>query len=180
MSTKLQKKPTVYQEKVEDSHVMRYRGPHKNCDEKFARDVITLYLTCKLGYAPIRRILGKKSERKISDIIRQHGFGRKNLKASDNSDTELNCPSSKHISELDCKIIKSIASDYGTLNDPYIQEMFRTGTWGDEHRTKVWKCKCGQVWEEGWIFCPHCARRRNPTKNKTLLNIDNYEKETKE
>ena len=171
MSTKQTEYPTVYQEKVKSAHVIRYRGDNKNCDEKFARDVITLYLTCKLGYAPIRRILGKKSERKIGDIIRQHGFGRKSLKAKNNSDTELNCPSSTIISKIDCELIKEIAKDYGTYDDPYVKNMIETGRWKDEKRTRVWKCKCGQEWEDGWAFCPKCGTRRDPAKTKKLATL---------
>lgn len=173
--TQVKAKPTVWQEKVKTAPTIRYRGENKNCDEQFARDVITLYLTCKLGYAPIRRILGQKSEKKINSIIRQHGLCRKDPKKSDSSDAQLFCPSSKTISEIDSKLIRDIAKQYGTLESEYVSNMLRTGVWTDEKRTDSWKCpNCGTKYDEkeSWDFCPKCGRRINPAKPRKLANID--------
>lgn len=169
--TKPDTKPTIYQEKVKGAQIIRYRGQYKNCDEQFARDVITLYVTCKLGLAPIRRVLGQKSEKKIDGIRRQHGLGRKNMLAGDNEDTKLDCPSSKTISQLDVQIIRSIAAQYGTLDDPYVANMLRTGRWKNENRTRVTRCKCGHTWSEDDVFCPKCGTRRNPAVPKALAQI---------
>lgn len=142
------------QAKVKKPRRVYYDGKKKNCDPELARDIIILYTTCKLGYSPIRHLLGLPNDKKIEDVIRQHMLGRNNV---DGSIGELYCPGSKYIGDIEHQIVKNIASKYRTTDDPYVKDMITHNKWSDDPVVYIPKCpKCGKVVEREWIACPFC------------------------
>lgn len=156
------------QKKVKNPRRCIYDGPQKNTDSDLARDILSLYITCKLGYSPIRHILGLSSDKKIEDVIRQHMLGRKGV---DGSIGELYCPGSKVLEECCVPIIQNLIHVYDTKNDPYVVEMMVSGKWSDDPiSNKSNKCgHCGKDLQPDWISCPYCGEHRNLTKSKSLF-----------
>ena len=73
----------------------------KNMDPEVARDMITLYVTCGLGYSPIRHILGYTSDKPIENVIRQHRLGRSITKHFGSwKECRLSCPLSKQLDSV--------------------------------------------------------------------------------
>lgn len=144
------------QRAVKRGRPLYYDGPNSNCDPSLARDAITLYLTCGLGYSPIRHILNLPNDKKIEDVVRQHRFGRSKVNGEGG---ELECPIRKTIDDLAYSHIVSIAEKYGTLSDPYVIDMLDKRVWKDDplHPIKT-KCSiCGKDIESTWICCPFCS-----------------------
>jgi len=161
---------TPTQAKVKRARRVVYAGPNQNSDPEIARDVITLYVYCGLGYSPIRHIVGNKNDKKIEDIIRQHMFGRSGV---DGRIGELICPSSNTLNEISTKIIVDMATKYGTIDDDYVHTMLTTGRWKDDPVTSNYhNCDCGYTLDADWVFCPNCGRRRKKSRNKKIANID--------
>ena len=149
-----------------------YEGPKKKLDHDMGVDILTLYITCKLGYSPIRHIIGLKNDKIIEDVIRQHRLGRALTKKEDGyKECRLRCPSDSHLNELTTTIIKQIAEKYNTLNEDYVYKMLTTGTWADDPVGADYnKCKkCGADINPEWIFCPMCQTRLKVSKPKSLL-----------
>lgn len=163
MQSKQYLSPT--QKKVKKPRRCIYSGPHKNTDSDVAKDILSLYVTCKLGYSPICHILGLKKHKKIEDVIRQHMLGRKGV---DGSIGELYCPSSKELEEQYIPIIKNLISQYNTQNDPYIVEMLNTGKWYDDSYPA--KCSsCGSELKGDWVACPFCGKSKTGKIQKQLF-----------
>lgn len=155
------------QKKVRHPRRCIYAGEHKNTDITLARDILSLYITCKLGYSPIRHILGLSSDKKVEDVIRQHMLGRKCV---DGSIGELYCPGSATIEECYKGIIQGCIKKYNTQEDPYNKKMMTTGKWTDDpiHK-KSNKCPhCNTELQPEWVACPYCGRNLS-TKQKSLF-----------
>lgn len=138
--------------------IIRYSGPGKNCESTVAVDIITLYLTCKLGYSPIRHILGLTSDKLIEDVIRHHKLGRKNV---DLDDTKLKCPGDTAVDATSVLIIKDMVTKYRTNLDVYNQMLITTARWYDDpvsRKNKVSNCtNCNYELQSGWQVCPKCG-----------------------
>lgn len=156
------------QKKVKSPRRCVYEGENKNTEPDLARDIIVLYITCKLGYSAIRHILDLPSDKKIEDVIRQHMFGRKGV---DGTIGELFCPGSTTLEEVYVPIIKEIVKKYNTGSDPYIVEMLTTGKWSDDPITKqIPYCKnCGKELDPEWVSCPFCGKSINYGKQIKLF-----------
>ena len=151
---------------------VQYEGPDPKITHEMGVDILTLYITCKLGYSPIRHIVGCKNDKIIEDVIRQHRLGRSLTRKEDGyKECRLRCPSSEKLDEISTKLIMQIAEKYGTLKDPYIQKMLTTGVWKDDPvGADYYKCKkCGFDLQEDWTFCPMCQTRIKPPKVKKLF-----------
>ena len=160
---------TPTQTKVKRARRVIYSGPDKNVEPELARDVITLYLSCGLGYSPIRHVVGIKNDKRIEDIIRQHMFGRSKV---DGTIGELSCPASPVLNEVSTKVIMQIADKYGTLDEDYVHNMLVTGRWKDDPVTADYnKCECGEEMDKNWTFCPNCGKRRKAAKTKKLIKL---------
>lgn len=145
------------QKKVMKPRRCVYDGEKKNTDPQIARDIISLYVTCKLGYSAIRHILGLPNDKKIEDVIRQHMLGRKGV---DGNIGELYCPGSTEIEESCKHIISNMIQQYGTSEDQYNIRMMSTDKWFDDPvYMKINKCKkCGESIESNWKICPFCGQ----------------------
>ena len=75
-TTKQQLSPT--QTDVNHPCPVKYKDNLKLQDQ--ARDIILLYIGAKLGYTPIKHIVGLKSDKLIENVVRQHMFGRQDIK----------------------------------------------------------------------------------------------------
>lgn len=142
------------QQKVKRPRPVRYDGNKKNCEDYMARDIITLYVYCGLGYSPIRHILGLENDKLIEDVVRQHMLGRTK---ADGSIGELPCPAKKTLSDSTKAIVNEFAARYETFNDRYIIEMVQTGTWKDDPVYKDVTCSCGAKLDPKWRLCPYCG-----------------------
>lgn len=151
---------------------VQYEGPEPKMDPETGVDILTLYITCKLGYSPIRHIVKCKNDKLIEDVIRQHRLGRSLTRKEDGyKECRLRCPSSEKLDEISTKIIMQIAEKHGTLNDDYVRKMLETGTWKDDPvGADYYKCKkCGYDLQEDWEFCPKCQTRIKAPKVKKLF-----------
>lgn len=149
---------TPTQKKVKKPRPVYYSGEKKNMDPEVACDILTLYITCKLGYSPIRCIIGDKNDHRIEDVVRQHMVGRKDV---DGHFGELQCSGSKVIEEYYKPVIEHMIRKYGTQNDPYVLQMMNTGKWHDKpaYAKRITNCpKCGKDVEPEWKLCPFCGR----------------------
>lgn len=159
-------KLTPTQQKVKRARRVIYDGDNKNTDPDLARDIITLYVTCGLGYSPIRHLLGLKNDKKIEDVIRQHMLGRSGV---DGSIGELNCPS-RQLDDVNTVIILQIANKYDTKDEEYVYKMLTSGTWKDDPVTSNYnKCDCGTELESDWTFCPVCGKRLKTPRPKKFI-----------
>jgi len=145
---------TPAQKKVKRPRPVRYDGPNKNLNDFVARDIITLYLTCGLGYSPIRHILGLETDKKIEDVVRQHMLGRTKANGAEG---ELYCPPQKNLTQLSRSIINQLTVMYETYSDPYIIEMLDKGVWKDDPVYNSIKCVCGADLDPSWKLCPFCG-----------------------
>ena len=140
--------------------VVRYSGSNKNCDPGMAVDIITLYVTCKLGYSPIRHILGLPSDKSIEHVIRHHKLGRKN---TDLDDSNLKCPGDTSISDTSLSIIRNLIVKYHTESDAYNTFMLSRKQWYDDPVGKKSKSenrmciKCQYTLDPEWNICPKCG-----------------------
>ena len=169
---------TPTQIKVKHPRPVRYAGK-KAVDPCMARQIITLYLTCGLGYSPIREVIGLKSDRLVEDVIRQHMLGRGGV---DGEGGELTCPPINPLTPTTALLIKLIAQERGTIHSDYVERMLREGRWWDEPVTsKVTKCSCGYVIEDKkFNHCPMCGKEiskpvktgHNRLKSVTLFKTD--------
>lgn len=158
MGTKIENL-TPTQKKVKKPRPVYYDGPKKNTDSDLAADIITLYVTCKLGYSPIRHIIGDKNDHKVEDVVRQHMLGRKDV---DGEKGELRCPGSTEIEEYYISVIKHMIQKYGTSDDEYIVKMMTKGKWYDHpaYEKKLTACpRCGKEVQGDWVCCPYCGKR---------------------
>lgn len=157
---------TPSQMKVKQPRPVRYvhKGVSAEMKKKYryiepeeARQIITLYMVCGLGYSPIRQVMGYDDDKKIEDVIRQHMLGRGKVDAENG---ELHCPPINPLTEKTTKMIYEISEYRGTLEDPYVKEMFKIGRWWDEPaRAKEYKCECGYViTDQSFDFCPRCGK----------------------
>lgn len=161
---------TPTQAKVKRARRVVYSGPNQNMKEEVARDIITMYVYCGLGYSPIRHVVGGKNDKKVEDVIRQHMLGRSGV---DGTIGELNCPSSTTLNEISTKIIMKMAEKYDTLKDDYVDTMLKTGKWKDDPVGADYnKCECGWEMDGEWTFCPNCGKRRKKARSKKIANID--------
>lgn len=160
MSKKSTENLSSTQKKVKNPRRCIYDGDKKNTDPELARDIISLYVTCKLGYSPIRHIVGLSSDKKIEDVIRQHMLGRKDV---DGTIGELSCPNSTEISESCMWLIQEYIQKYNTGEDAYIRKMLSNNKWNDDPITSKSKvCAfCGKPLESDWVSCPYCGHRRD-------------------
>lgn len=154
---------TPSQAKVKRPRPIRYEGEEKNCEAYIARDIITLYVTCGLGYSPIRHILGLDTDKLIEDVVRQHMLGRHN---ADGTIGELKCPPKKSLDSTAITIINEMTNQrYNTYSDPYIVDMINNKTWSDDPvYTKPLKCSCGAELQPEWRICPYCGDTRSLAK----------------
>lgn len=154
------------QKKVKVPRPCVYSGDHKNTDVELARNIIILYVACKLGYTPIRHILGLPNDKKIEDVIRQHMLGRNKV---DGSIGELYCPGTSNLEETYLSLIEEISKRYGTFNtDPYVKEMILTGKCPSDKKYDPNMCECGKKLQDEWVACPFCGRKK-PEKSKKLF-----------
>ena len=153
-----------------------YDGPNKKLDNDTGVDIITLYVTCKLGYSPIRHIIGAKNDKIIEDVIRQHRLGRALSKRDDGyKECRLRCPGDNNLDEESTRLITKIASKYGTIEAEYVQTMLASGRWTDDPVTSDNnKCpNCNNILDDpSYVFCPFCGERRKPAKTKKPVSID--------
>ena len=156
------------QKKVKQPRRCIYDGENKNTDPELARDILSLYITCELGYSPIRHLVGLNSDKKIEDTIRQHMLGRKGV---DGSIGELYCPGSTCLPEEAKEVVSSIARKYKTKEDPYVKELLLTGKWKDDpiKATKKVCDHCGKELEKDWKVCPFCGTRKESGRQKSLF-----------
>lgn len=160
---------TPPQKKVKKPRPVYYAGDKKNLDPDLACDILTLYITCKLGYSPIRHIIGAKNDHCIEDVVRQHMLGRKDV---DGEKGELCCPGSKTIEEYYVPVIRHLVHKYNTAQDPYILEMFEKGTWKDHpaYEKKLTNCpRCNKDIESEWKLCPFCGYQLKSDGQKKLF-----------
>lgn len=149
-------------------------------DPEIARDIISLYVTCQLGYSAIRHVIGLESDKQVEDVIRQHLLGRNSkpivIKYKGEKHSfygELPCPASKEISETSARIIRDLVeSKYHTENDPYVRQMINTNRWWDDP-VKKGGCRCpecGQKVRASAKFCNHCGAtlQKYPIKIRAL------------
>jgi hypothetical protein len=168
MSTESRKHLSSTQRKVKQPRRCIYDGEHQNTDKTLARDILSLYITCKLGYSAIRHILGLPNDKKIEDVVRQHMVGRKGV---DGAIGELQCPGSTTIEESYKTVVEQCMRDYKTQNDPYNVKMMTTGKWEDDPvAKKITTCAfCGKELEDSWVACPYCGKNRDAGKQKNLF-----------
>lgn len=160
---------TPTQKNVKRGRPLFYDGPHKNADPKVARDIVSMYVTCGMGYSAIRHVIGHKNDKFIEDVIRQHMFGRKNVKGDDG---EIYCPGSSTLHGRFKDLVQYYVHKYGTNNDPYVIEMMTTGKCGDDpaYNKKLQNCpKCGEAWHDRWVRCPICEWRKDGAIQKKLF-----------
>lgn len=149
-----------------------YEGPKKKVDHDVGVDILILYITCGLGYSPIRHILGLKNDKLIEDVIRQHRLGRSLTKKEDGyKECRLRCKSASKLDELSTQIVTNMSEKYNTKDDDYVYKMLTTGTWSDDPvGADYHKCKkCGMEINPDWVFCPKCATRLKASRPKSLL-----------
>ena len=166
------KKKAEKSERKPKPRVVRYRGEKANFTDSLGCDIITLYLTCKLGYAPIRMIMGLSNDSKIERVIYQHKLFRAD---PDNHDvTDLQAESATKIDDIYMPIIKDRINKYNTADHPYIAKMLKTQTWYDLDPSKErdliadfeGRCRnCSSKLDPKWDFCPKCGKRRNVEKD---------------
>lgn len=153
-TTKQQLSPT--QTDVKHPCPVKYKDNLKLQDQ--ARDIILLYIGAKLGYTPIKHIVGLKSDKLIENVVRQHMFGRQDIKWDKG---ELPCPNSKALDEFSAFLVIKIAKKWNTLQDPYVDKMIHNNKWYDESnlkKSKLTKCKhCGFESDKKFKFCPMCG-----------------------
>jgi len=156
------------QKKVKQPRRCIYSGEHKNTDPAVARDILSLYITCQLGYSPIRHVLGLLNDKKIEDVIRQHMLGRKGV---DGTIGELCCPGCTEISEFCKSVIEDAVTRYNTKSDPYVIKMLTTGKWGDDPVVKKQTTciKCGKELQDDWTHCPFCGANRKAGEQRSLF-----------
>lgn len=148
-----------------------YDGPNPKLSRDTGRDILTLYLVCKLGYSPIRHVIGLKNDKLIEDVIRQHRLGRSISKKEDAwRECRLRCPSSTQLDEISTKIIINIANKYGTIDEDYVHKMLTTGKWEDDPVTSEYNnCpKCGLELSPEDYFCRRCGIRVRDTRQLKL------------
>lgn len=139
-----------------------YDGPKQKLTHEMGADILTLYITCGLGYSPIRHIMGLKNDKIIEDVVRQHRLGRSLTRKEDGyTECRLRCHSSKCLDDVTTRIVGRIADKYNTSDTEYVYNMLTTGTWKDDPvGSDYYKCKvCGQDIELEWQFCPNCRTR---------------------
>jgi len=149
-----------------------YEGDQKKLDHDTGVDILTLYITCGLGYSPIRHIIGAKNDKIIEDVIRQHRLGRALTKKSDGyKECRLRCPNAQKLDEITTQIVLRIAQKHGTENEDYVYNMLTTGRWQDDPvGADYYTCKvCGQAIELDWVECPTCRTRLRSTRPKSLI-----------
>lgn len=155
------------QKKVKKPRRVIYAGEHQNLDPSIARDIITLYIFCQLGYSPIRHVLDLPNDKKIEDVIRQHMLGRTKV---DGTIGELACPGNTQLDTLKTKVVRKIADKYGTLEEPYVYNMLVTGRWSDDPISSDYgKCECGYKLEDYMVYCPMCGKRVLKSKQRSLV-----------
>lgn len=144
------------QKKVKQPRRCIYDGEKKNTEPELARDILSLYITCKLGYSAIRHVLGLNSDKKIEDVIRQHMLGRKGV---DGTIGELSCPGSTEIEECYKSVVADAIRRYKTHEDEYNIKMMSTGKWSDDPVIKKpTTCrKCSRELDSEWKLCPFCG-----------------------
>ena len=133
-----------------------YSGEQMNFDPDVARDIITLYVTCAIGYSAIRHIIGLKNDKRIEDVICQHNLGRR---YEEEHPGQLLCPGRSAIGDIEQSIIYQMVHKYMTADDPYVVEMLKTRRWSDDpaYASKVRVCpKCGMELAPEWRGCPVC------------------------
>lgn len=138
-----------------------YEGPDKKIDSDVGVDILTLYITCGLGYSPIRHILRLKNDKLIEDVIRQHRLGRSiTSKPGYERECRLRCPRASKLDEVSTQIIKRLVEKYNSISDDYVYLMLTTGSWKDDPVTSdYYKCECGFELEKEFEFCPKCGKR---------------------
>jgi len=149
-----------------------YEGPKKKIDHEVGVDILTLYIAGRLGYSPIRHILGLKNDKLIEDVIRQHRLGRSLTRKQDGyKECRLRCPSSNQLEDLSALLVKRMSEKYNTENDDYVYNMLTTGEWKDDPVGADYnKCKkCGADLDPTWTFCPHCQTRIKASRPKSLI-----------
>lgn len=140
----------------------RYAGEDKNVEPEVARWIITLYLTCRLGYTPIKHILGLANDKVIENVVRQHGLGRSQVR---HDIGELKCKGDKHIQDWYMPVIIEAMTEFGTRNNAYNEKMITTRTWNDESRGQDKFCRnCGKELKPEWIRCPYCSSGHSTKK----------------
>lgn len=151
---------------------VRYEGPNKKLDPSIAVDILTLYITCGLGYSPIRHIIGMRNDKIIEDVIRQHRLGRSMTKQEGYEDEcRLRCPKSTVLNSVSIELIKLLSHKYDTYEDDYVYKLLTTATWKDDPITAdYYKCECGaEITSLTDTFCPKCGRRLKMKRPKTLI-----------
>ena len=149
-----------------------YSGPKKKLDPEVGVDILILYITCGLGYSPIRHILGLKNDKLIEDVIRQHRLGRSLTKKEDGyKECRLRCKSASKLDEISTQIVKNLSEKYDTQKDDYVYMMLTTGTWSDDPvGADYYTCKvCGATIDLDWKFCPQCQTRLQMHRPKSLI-----------
>lgn len=157
------------QKKVKQPRRCIYSGENKNTNPELARDILSLYITCRLGYSAIRHVLGLSTDKKVEDVIRQHMLGRKGV---DGTIGELSCPGSTEIYEYYKGVITEVVKRYGTESDPYVVEMLTTGKWKDDPVVKKQTTclQCGKELQDDWISCPYCGKSRRSGTQRSLFD----------
>lgn len=144
---------------------IRYRGQKRHFSDEYGRDIITLYVTCGLGYSPIRMLMGFSTDSKIERVIYQHHIFRTN--PDSHADTDLQAPSNTTIPDVYMPIIRAIANKYGTSDHPYVSTMLETQKWYDLPVSKEQDllydfqntCRnCSAKLDPKWDFCPKCGK----------------------
>lgn len=134
----------------------------KNIDKELAVDIVSLYVTCGLGYSPIRHIIGAEDDKVIEDVIRQHRFCRHLKKHKDAwKECRLICPGKKFLDHTTKLIVEKIATKRGTTDEYYVRDMLESGVWKDDpvYPSNDGKCPaCGADLVEGSLFCHMCGK----------------------
>lgn len=157
------------QKAVKKPRPVFYDGPKKNADPGVACDILTLYVGCKLGYSPIRHIIGWRNDKIIEDLVRHHMLGRKDVKGEKG---ELYCPGSTTMEEHCKPIVEFLAKKYHSTEDPYVAKLLATGKWSDDpaYKPKVRACpNCGCEFADDWQYCPKCGRNRDGDVQRKLF-----------